>query len=74
MIFKNLCVFVLWTEIALALEGLSMNGLKGVIPDLGRANELLVIGYVPVSSLSFLSARCERTTEAGEREAVYAIL
>ena len=29
MIYKNLCNLVLWTEVALALNGLSINGLIG---------------------------------------------
>ena len=31
MIFKNLCVLVLWTKIALALEGLRYAGTQGSI-------------------------------------------
>ena len=27
-LFKNRCILVLWTKVALALEGLSMNGVR----------------------------------------------
>ena len=45
MVFKNLCILVLWTKLALALEGLSMNWLNNEV-SLKENSFIMVISFI----------------------------